>query len=114
MEAVQTDTSSSMDHTETGSLTVDFSQRAFSNVELKDLVRDSNLFKLSAELLSSRLCEKDLLADDARLTNFSHRHEEFIMFFTITNDLVYCNNAIGFFFRTWSATILTRRLVPSY
>ena len=75
---------------------MDFRQRAFSKVELKDLVRDLNLAKVSAELILSRLPEKDLLAEDARITSFSHRHEEFTMFFTITKDLVYGINVIGF------------------
>ena len=76
---------------------MDFRQRAFSKVELKDLVRDLNLAKVSAELILSRLPEKDLLAEDARITSFTHRHEEFIMFFTITKDLVGCKNVHGFF-----------------
>ena len=93
--ATPTDSSSSMDQTETISNTVDFVHRAFSKVELNDLVRDLNLSKESAELLSSRLSEKGLLAEDICITSFRHRHEEFIMFFTMTKDLVYCNNVSG-------------------
>ena len=84
-----------MDHTETRSITVVFAQRAFSKVELNDLVRDLNLSKESAELLSSHLSEKNLLAEDVRKTSFRHRHKELIMFFTLKNNLVYCNNVCG-------------------
>ena len=49
--ATPTDTSSPMDQTETVSFTVDFAHRAFSEVELNDLLPDLNLPKESAEML---------------------------------------------------------------
>ena len=82
LQTTQTDTSTSMGHTETGTLTVDFALRAFCKVELNKLGRDLNLSDESAELLSSHFSEKDLLAEDVRITGVRHRHEEFVMFFT--------------------------------
>ena len=50
---------------------------AFSQSELKDLVRDLSLSKESAELLDSRLNEKHLLARDAKATFYQNRNAEF-------------------------------------
>ena len=50
---------------------------AFSQSELKDLVRDLSLSKESAELLDSRLNEKPLLARDAKATFYQNRNAEF-------------------------------------
>ena len=50
----------------------------FSQSELNDLVRDLSLSKTSSELLASRLKEKNLLGEDARITYFRRRHEDYM------------------------------------
>ena len=70
-----------MGHTQTGSLTLDFAHRAFSKVELNELVHDLNLSDEADELFSSHLSGKDLLAEYVRITSFRQRHEELVMFF---------------------------------
>ena len=62
----------------------------FSQKELNDLVRDLSLSKDSAELLASRLKEKNLLSDSARINFFRNRHQEYLRFFSTVMDLVYC------------------------
>ena len=64
----------------------------FSQKELNDLVRDLNLPKSSAELLASRLKEKNLLSDSTRITFYRNRHQEFLRFFSEEKDLVYCTD----------------------
>jgi len=64
----------------------------FSQEELNDLVRDLSLPKSSAELLASRLKEKNLLTDSTRITFYRHRHEEYLHFFSEEKDLVYCRD----------------------
>lgn len=64
----------------------------FSQHELNDLVRDLSLSKSNAELLASRLKDKNLLSHSARITFYRSRHEEYLPFFTKDNDLVYCTD----------------------
>lgn len=67
----------------------------FSQEELNDLVRDLNLPKNSAELLASRLKEKNLLENGVRITFYRSRHEEFLSFFIKEGELVYCRDISG-------------------
>ena len=73
---------------------IDSSPQAFTQLELNDLVRDLNLPKDSAEVLASRLNDKNLLQDDVRITFYRNRHVEFVSFFTKEENLVYCNNVV--------------------
>ena len=67
----------------------------FSQCELNDLVRDLSLSKTSSELLASRLKEKNLLGEDARITFFRRRHEDYMFYFCQEEDLVYCRDVAG-------------------
>lgn len=61
----------------------------FSQRELNDLVCDLSLSKYSAELLASRLKEKNLLSDSACIIFYHNRHQEFLHFFFEVKDLMY-------------------------
>ncbi|XP_077778040.1 uncharacterized protein LOC144326075 [Podarcis muralis] len=76
----------------------------FSQKELNDLVRDLSLSKDSAELLASRLKEKNL-SDSACISFFRNRHQEYLRFFSEEKDLVYCADI---------AQLLLKLGVPQY
>ena len=59
----------------------DCAPQPLSQNELNDLVHDLNLPKCSAELLASRLKEKNLLEDSVRISFYRNRHQEFLPFF---------------------------------
>lgn len=65
--------------------------------ELDDLVRDLGLTKSSAELLTSRLKEWNLLDSSCRVAAFRKRHEQFSKFYTMSDSLCYCNDIISLF-----------------
>ena len=91
-----TDTTfSASDETTTDDASVELPEPLFTQPELNDLVRDLNLSKESAELLSSRLNEKNLLSRNTRVTYYRNRHEIFAEFFDKTDALVYCKNVCG-------------------
>ena len=58
----------------------------FSQKVLNDLVHDLSLLKDSAELLASRLKEKN----SADIRFFRNMHQEYLRFFSTVKDLVYC------------------------
>ena len=62
----------------------------FGHSELNDLVRDLGLAKESAQLLSSRLKSKNLLAHGTSYSWYRHREKVFTPYFDQENDLVYC------------------------
>ena len=62
----------------------------FSQKELNDLICDLSWSMDSAKLLASRLKEKQLLSDSARISFFRNRHQENLRFFSSVKDLVYC------------------------
>ena len=62
----------------------------FTEAELNDLVRDLNLPKNAAELLSSRLEEKNFLDKDTKTSYFRTIHEEFLLFSVMNERLLYC------------------------
>ena len=66
----------------------------FSQNEINDLVCDLNLLKSSAELLASRLKEKNLLSNGTLTTFYCNRHLEFLHFFFEEKDLVYCTDIV--------------------
>ena len=54
----------------------------FSQTELNDLVRDLGLSKKSAQMLASRLQEKHLIDDSAKVSYFRKRYQSFVTFFS--------------------------------
>lgn len=79
------ESSSSQDETQSIATTDDASflddndeqPKLFSQNELNDLVRDLNLPKDSAELLASRLKDKNMLNGKVNVSFFRTRHQEF-------------------------------------
>lgn len=67
----------------------------FKQPELNDLVRDLGLSKAAAELLASRLQEKNLLHRSAKVSYFRKRDQVFVNFFSEDNRFVYCNDIAG-------------------
>ena len=86
--------SSSVEENEEEVVLDDDAPHPFSQKELNDLVRDLSLSKSSAELLASRLKEKKLLSDSARITFYRNRHQEYLHFFSEEKDLVYCTDIV--------------------
>lgn len=74
---------------------VDEGPQLFSQKELNDLVRDLGLSKESAELLGSRLKNKNLLSSGTSFSWYRHREKEFTQFFYKEGNLVYCNDVQG-------------------
>ena len=70
-------------------------QHLFTQRELNDLVRDLNLPKDSAELLGSRLKEKNLLSPGTSFCWYRHREEEFVPYFSREENLTYCHDIPG-------------------
>lgn len=62
---------------------------------MSDLIRDLNLSKELAELLASRLKDKNLLEQDAKITFYRTREKELLPFYSHENDLVFCHNVKG-------------------
>ena len=69
--------------------------KQFDQGELNDLVRDLNLSKKSAELLASRLSEKNLLQKGTKVSFYRNRDSEFVPFFSEVDGLVFCHNIPG-------------------
>lgn len=67
----------------------------FSQVELNDLVRDLGLSKELAEVLASRLKEKNLLQENTHITFYRKREQDLLAFFTSGEQFVYCCNIAG-------------------
>jgi len=67
----------------------------FNQFELNDLVRDLALTKEAAEILGSRLKEKNLLAKGTTFSWYRNREMEFKQFFSKEGPLVFCNNISG-------------------
>lgn len=66
--------------------------KLFEQSALNDFVRDLGLTKESAEILGSRLRERNMLAPGTTYYWFRHREQEFTSFFSEEETLVYCNN----------------------
>ncbi|XP_066198436.1 uncharacterized protein [Saccopteryx leptura] len=64
----------------------------FSQPELNDLVRDLGLSKKAAELLASRLQEKNVLHRSAKVSRFRKREQIFVDFFSEDKHVVYCHD----------------------
>ncbi len=67
----------------------------FSQTELNDLLRDLDLPKKSAELLSSTLNDKNLLALGTLVPFYPNRKKDLLQFFEMEDDFVFCNNIRG-------------------
>ncbi|CAI9726966.1 Hypothetical predicted protein [Octopus vulgaris] len=60
--------------------------------ELSDLVGELTLTKQQSEVLTSRLQQWKLLDKDAHVTVFRKHSADLQQFFTLENNLTYCNN----------------------
>lgn len=80
------------DNEEFQSITENVEPKLFNQIELNDLVRDLGLTKEKAELLGSRLKEKNLLAEGTNIYVFRKREQQFSQFFHQDGDLVYCSD----------------------
>lgn len=69
-----------------------FNPKRIPQSEFNDIVRDLNLPKETAELLGSRLKNKNLLASGTHFSWYRHREKELISLFLQSDSLVYCNN----------------------
>lgn len=69
--------------------------QTFSQGELSDLVRDLNLSKEQAEVLASRLKEKNNLGAGCKVTYYRTRESGLLPYFTREDALVFCNNIKG-------------------
>ncbi|XP_076037944.1 uncharacterized protein LOC143030832 [Oratosquilla oratoria] len=91
------DYSESQDATYTTQLESDKKPHLITQPELNDLVRDLTLTKQQSELLASRLQQWHLLDEEARITVFRKRSANLQDFFTLENNLTYCNDIRGLF-----------------
>lgn len=66
-----------------------------SQEELNDLIRDLDLPKCSAEILGSRLAEKNFLQESTSTSCYRNREIEFRPFFIQEADLLYCTDVSG-------------------
>ena len=64
----------------------------FNQLQLNDLVRHLYFPKQSAELLASRLQEKNLLHLDTSVTFYRKKKEELLKYFTFEVGYVFCND----------------------
>lgn len=69
--------------------------KPFSQNELNDLIRDLDLSKERAELLASRLKEKNCLSSDVRVSTYRTREVKLLQFFSSDENFVYCCNVSG-------------------
>ena len=63
----------------------------FDQSELNDLIRDRNLSKDKAEILGSRLKEKNLFNENMRIS-YHNREKDLAKFFSDEDGLIYCND----------------------
>ena len=68
----------------------------FTQEELNDLTRDLALSKSSAQILASRLAEKETLEKDVLFYWYRNREQEFCLYFSQDKDLslVYCTDIV--------------------
>ena len=65
--------------------------------ELDDLIRDLGITKFEAELLTSRLKERNVLDHDCKSTAYRKRHLMFSVYFDVIEDLCYCKDVEDLF-----------------
>lgn len=73
----------------------DEGEPGFSQEELSDLIRDLGLSKLKAELLASRLREKEALRPGVKSSSYRYRERDYLPFFKKGDGFVYCCNIDG-------------------
>ena len=71
------------------------SPQLFNQFELNDLVRDLDLLKESAELLGSRLKEKNLLCPDTKFYSYRNREIDFLRYIVMEDEFVFCHDVSG-------------------
>lgn len=71
----------------------------FSYFERKELIRYLNTSNKFAELLTSRLNEKNHPENDACETFYRSRHEPFLSFFATSDELIYCRDVSGLLYK---------------
>ena len=69
--------------------------KQFSQAELNDQIRDLGLPKQSAELLGSKLKEKNLLTPGTSFAWYRNREKHFEPYFSEDGELVYCSDING-------------------
>jgi hypothetical protein len=72
------------------------SPQLFNQPELNDLSKDLKLSILLSEILGSRLKQKNMLQSGCH-TTFRHRSDQFESYFSMEDDLCFCNNVDGLF-----------------
>lgn len=95
LESSSESANSPSEHDEDYTIKHDISPKLILQEDLDDLVRDLNLPKESAELLGSRLQERNFLAPGTTFAWYRHREQEFVRFFSSQGSLVYCDNVEG-------------------
>lgn len=80
------------------------SPQTFSQDELNDLIRDMNLSKEKAELLASRLKQKNLLQKNVRVCHYRNRNRDLISYFKV--DLSVMLMILMVFLKHYHKTIL--------
>ena len=71
------------------------SPKLFSQVQLTNFTRELNLPKEAAQILGSRLKEKNLFEKNTNFAWYRHREKEFTGFFRKVDALVYCTDVQG-------------------
>ena len=71
--------------------------KKFTQGDLNDLVRDLSLSKEKAELLASRLNERNLLENNVHISYYRKRNFDLTTFFSIDGPLCYCHDINGLF-----------------
>lgn len=69
--------------------------QTFNKEKLSDLIRELELPKNGAKLLTSTLKEKNLLSKGTKISIYRTRDESFRKYFTQDEDLVYCHDVTG-------------------
>ena len=91
-------TSSATSDTDVGYTQAKSSETHFpSKRELDDLTRDLGLTKSTAELLTSRLNDWNLLGNDSKITVYRKKHLDFSVRFDVLHNPCYCKDVNGFF-----------------
>ena len=65
--------------------------------DINDLIRDLGLTKSNAELLTSRLKQRNLLDESMQVTHQRKHHQTFSNFLSRQDGLCFCNNVAGLF-----------------
>lgn len=86
------------------------SHQRFNQNELSDLVRDLSLSKKAAELLASRLNEKNLLDPGTKITLYRKKEQSLLPFFNNEDNLVFCQDVSRFITSNGSISVLLQRL----